>query len=155
MPSASFTQAVLAPETGEQLVLLVEISEAALSPPVRVCTGGADIVSLTRTFLAYPFEIDLPGEGDDQIITRGRLRIDNVDPLIVTAIKTAQTRPDVKLELILASAPDVIEKTYSRLKLGDPGADAATIDADLLAPDFSEEVFPKQAFLPSATPAVF
>lgn len=155
MPSPQFIQAALDQETDEIFVLLVSITAPGLAEPIRVCSGGDNIVSNGEIYAAYPFEIVLPGEQRDQPASGGRIRIDNVDPEIVGKLRALTAAPSAVLKLCLASQPNVIDKSWSRLKLHEPAYDLGQIEVDLKPRDFSEETFPKQRFSPARTPGLF
>jgi hypothetical protein len=155
VPSLEFMQSVLDPDTQATHVCLVEITHPALTPPLRVCSGGADLISVSRQFIAYPFSIVLPGEGGERAARLGRIEIDNVDPVIVATLRGLTTRPGVTLEVVLASAPDTIAFSWTGLKLGDPPYDGARISAELTPRDDSSELWPKQRYGPTLYPGLF
>ncbi len=155
MPSVTFTRAVLAQDTGEQAALLVTIAHASLGTPIRVTDAGADIVSGGQTFVAYPFELSLPDDPQDRLFGEAQVKIDNIDPVIAATLRSLTTRPDVTIQLVLVSAPDVIEFAWTGLKLGDPSITAGEVEAALQPRDFGEETFPKQRFTPVRTPGLF
>lgn len=155
MPSLSFIETVLSPDTEENHVCLVEVSHASLAVPLRVCSGGADLISNSRQFLAYPFLIALPGEGGERSARLARIEIDNVDPVILATLRKLSTRPSVKLEVVLASAPNEIAFSWPNLKLGNPGYDSARISVELTPRDDSTETWPKQRYGPTLYPGLF
>lgn len=155
MPSLAFMESVLDPETPHTHVCLITFTHALLDPPIRVCSGGENIVSLGDEFLAYPFTIALPGDSPDRSTRRARLQIDNVDPVIIATLRSLPSAPMAKMEVALAATPDVIEFDWSNFKLGDPQFDAGVIAADLTPRDDSAEMWPVQRYGPSGYPGLF
>src|SRR5579885_2175455 len=84
--SLAARQAVNAQETGEVFLLLLTLDHDELAAPIRVVNNTVDIVSRGNTYIAYPFQLELPAEDADQI-SSVRLSIDNVDRTIVQSLR--------------------------------------------------------------------
>ena len=67
-------------------------------------------------FTAYPFNISLPVEDGSKELSL-TLTIDNVDQLLVEAIRGFLEPPTMKLELVLSSDFDTVEKKIDFLRL--------------------------------------
>jgi len=52
--------------TGEVWLVLLTLSHPTLATPIRLVNNNEDVVSRGSTFLAFPFEVELPGEDPDQ-----------------------------------------------------------------------------------------
>lgn len=106
--SATAVAAVLAPETDEVFLLLLEIDEASLDDPIRLVLNHENVTSRGNEYAACYFEVELPTERPDSIDT-ARIRADNVDRRIVEGVRLAVGRPPARVEIVLASAPDTVE----------------------------------------------
>jgi hypothetical protein len=148
-------QAVFAQETGEVFLLLLTISHASLSTPIRVVADMQDVVSRGDTFTALPFGFVLPAEREDQI-PRCRLWIDNVDREIVTAIRNATgSAPTLLAEIVLRAQPDTVEASFDGYTLRDADYDVVQVSGDLSLEDPLNEPYPADSFTPNLFPAVF
>jgi hypothetical protein len=80
------------------------------------------------TYIAFPFQLDLPGE-DQDAASPARLRIDNVDRQIVEAIRGLSGPPTANLEVVLASQPETVEIGFYDLTIRSADYDAMVIEA--------------------------
>lgn len=119
-----------AQETGEVWLVLLTISHSSLPAPIRVVNNNEDITSRGNLYQAFPFEIILPGEDPDGV-TKALLRFDNVERTAITAIRGLTSAPAVTIEVILASAPDVVEISFSGLTVKNVNFDAVQIEGEL------------------------
>lgn len=119
-----------AQETGEVWLVLLTITAEGMQP-LRVVNNNQDVVSGGNTFIAFPFEIELPSEEPDSP-SGARLRIDNVDKRIVEAIRSISSPPSVTLQVVLASQPNTIELSFEGLTLRGVTYDADSVRGDLV-----------------------
>ena len=141
--------AIAAPETGEVFLLLLTISHAALSPPIRVANNTANVISGGNTFTAFPFTIELPQEQEDQP-PRMRLVIDNVDRTIVQAIRTLTSPPTMQLDVVLASQPNTLEASFPGFTLRQATYDQLVVEGDMTLEEITIEPFPEGRFTPQS-----
>ena len=154
MVSATFTAALMAQETGEAFLILVKIDHTSLSAPIRVTSDGVNTTSNGETFIAMPFELELPISDPDQP-PRAKLTIDNVDRSIVTAIRSISTEATVDIDIVLASDPDTLEVSFTGFKLVNVSYDALTVEGDLSFENFFAEPYPSRVFSPADFPGGF
>lgn len=115
---------------------------------IRVVNNNEDITSRGNVFTAYPFNIVLDtddGESQPEI----SLAIDNVDLMLITAIRGLLEPPTIKLELILSSTPDIVEKTIDYLHLDSVQYDAMTIQAKMRPINILQRKFPSSSYTAS------
>lgn len=106
--SATAIAAALAPETAEVFLVLLEIDESSLVEPFRFVNNNENVTSRSNLYAASHFDLELPSEKPDSIDT-ARITVDNVDRMIVNAIRAAAGRPTARIEVVLASDPDTVE----------------------------------------------
>lgn len=152
--SATYKEAASHQETEECPIVLLTITHDQLPSPIRVCNNGEDIISNGETFLACPFDIELPDDAEGKV-PGAKLSIANVDRQIVNALRTITTRAIVTLQVILASTPDVIEATYPELELIVADWNALTVSADLAWDALAGEPYPYLKMTPNTTAGVF
>lgn len=154
-------RAVNAPETDEVFVALLVINDVGIDGPLRFCNNVESIFSkaddpdaLAQEYLGWPFGLALPDERDDQI-TGIRLEIDNVDPRIIQAVRPLTVAPLLRLYIVLARSPDLIEAGPIEGRVDSIDYNAQTISATLRGPQVLAEPFPGRTFIPSEWPALF
>tara|TARA_R110000772_G_scaffold203982_5_gene314142 strand:+ start:914 stop:1378 length:465 start_codon:yes stop_codon:yes gene_type:complete len=152
-----------AQETEEVFVLLLEVSTAG--EPIRVAldsenldtkltVDGTDTHGTAVTFAGGYFGIELPEEAGENISTV-RVTIDNVDRVIVAAIRSANTPPDCNMWVVLRSSPDVVEAGPYYLTLESASYDAMTVTGELAFEDVTNRRYPAHEYTPSNTPGLF
>src|SRR5690606_24313108 len=114
-----FIAAALAQNSADLPVFLVTIEHADFAAPIRWCSGGADIVSNGRPFDGRAMKVTPPGDAGDRNGRRGRISVDNTTTDAIGKLRTATSRPDVTIEIVLAAYPDDIEFSWVGLKLLD------------------------------------
>jgi len=145
---------LLKQETGEAFLVLLTIDHDDLTAPIRVVNNHENITSNGNEFIAFPFEIELPGAGGDSL-PEVTLRIDNVDRQIVQAIRSISGPPTVTLEVIMASTPNTIEAGPYEFTLRDATYDALTVEGRLQFQDILNEPYPADSFGPSGFQGLF
>lgn len=152
--SPTFLRAALARETGEAAVVLVTITHASLTAPIRVAGYDVDVTSRGETFVAMPFSISLPTDTEDAA-PRAKVGLDNVSREIVIAVRNATgAPPSVTLEVVLASTPDVVEASFPGFALRSVTYNALTVEGELTLEGLATEPFPKDRFTPGNFPGV-
>lgn len=146
--------AATARETGEVFLVLLTLSHPDMMVPVRLVSNTEAITSRGQAFVAFPFDITLPQEGTDSI-PEVRLTVDNVDRQIMQMLRSLPSAPDVLIEIVLASSPDVVEYDTGTLKLFRVSYDALSIQGTLSAGDFLGEPFPAHSFTRTNFSALF
>lgn len=150
--STAVYRALLARESTDGPVLLITIT-TGIGTPVRVCSGGADIVSRGNTFIAYPFNIAPVTDGD--AAPRASLLIGNVDRRITDALDKLTKPPTFKLEAVLFSDPQTVWYAVDGLKLKTYTADSITVTGELSLERFTSEPWPGVFMTPSFAPTLY
>lgn len=143
------TESQNAEATGEVWLPLVEIAHPELAEPIRVVNNNENITSNGNLFVAWDFEMVLPGEDPDNPST-ARLDIGNIDPVIIKSLREISGPPAVTVQIILAADPDLVEIEFAGLALRNAKYDAGKISGDLAFEEILSE--PVATML---TPAMF
>lgn len=106
--SSRAKDAIVAPQTGEVFLALLEITHSSLSEPIRVVNNISNITHNGNTYIAAAFKLKLPSQQDSNENTCS-LTIDNVDRTIINAVRSINTPATVVAKIILADTPDVVE----------------------------------------------
>ncbi|WP_291299286.1 DUF1833 family protein [Elioraea sp.] len=152
--SLAARQSLTAEETGEAWLILLTIEAEDLASPIRVVNDGQGITSRGNLFVAYPFEIDLPGDDADSV-PRVTLKIDNVHRDIVAALRALTSPPSVAIEVVRASEPDLVEAGPFRMTLRQGSYDTLTVEGELVFEDVLNARYPADAYVPADYPGLF
>lgn len=139
--SATLRRAVYAPETDEVFLLLLTIDEASLPDPIRAVHNHENVTSRGDVFAAAYFEAELPAQRAEHVETV-RITVGNVERTMIEAIRSAVGRPEVTLEVILASDPDTVEAGPFQFSLERAEYDALTISGEMAFDDVSRQRYP-------------
>lgn len=105
-------------------------------------------------FIAYPFKINLPGEGIETS-TEITLTIANIDRSITETIRTINKPMFITLEVVLSSDTETTEAGPWSMKLINVHGDSLTIEGTIISDRFLDEPFPKDKMDASNFPAMF
>ncbi len=122
--------------------------------PIRVVNNNEPVISNGLKYEPYPFMLTLPLDTGDKIpnIT---LTIDNVDQMLVNAIRELEIAPTVRVQLVTSAFPDIVEKDLDFLKLRNVSYDAMTITGTLEVASVWARKFPSEQVDPTKYPALF
>lgn len=151
--STPATEALTAPYTDEQIVVLVEITHADLAAPIRVVNDTQDLDVDGDTYSACPMRIRLPGEREDQI-PAAQLVIDNVDRSIVAALPQVIDPPTVTFTVVLRSSPTTAEAGPFTFALRVVSYDVLVIESTLGVPPILDEPLLGDRFTPKDYPGL-
>lgn len=151
--SAAAKRAMFAQETEEAFLMLLTLDHDDLAVPIRVVNNSVDIPSRGENFIAFPFVVDLPSDGDDGV-SQVTLQIDNVDREIVDSLRAISTAPTVTLEVVMGSTPDVVEAGPFDMTLVEADYDILVVRGLLVFEDILNEPYPAERFTPDKYPAL-
>lgn len=154
MTSATFTHEAQADTSSDPILVLLTITHADLGAPLRFVANTVDVVSRGNTFTAYGFGFAAPGDGESGA-TSARIVIDNIDRRIVDTIRALSTPPEILVEIVLGSNPDVVEETFPPFEVRSANGDRLAIQADLTDMDDDGQAAMRWTFVPSLAPALF
>ena len=152
--SDTFKSAMFGQQTDEVVLVLLTLDHDDLASPIRVTSDGVDSISNGETFLAYPFQINLPEQGEDGPSV-GKLTIDNVNQSIAQAVRSISTPPDLTIQIVLASDPDTVEVELTNYEFTDIVITAETVVGNISRKVFYNEPYPCYYFIPSQFPGMF
>ena len=124
--STAATTSINAQATEEVWLTLLTITSSEVAFPLRFVANNQSVVSRGNTFIAFPFDLDFPGQ-DEENPGEARLMIDNIDRSIVAFVRSISIPPKVTIEVVLASSPDTVEAYFSNMTLRNVSYDAKTV----------------------------
>lgn len=155
MPDDWFTRVLLSRESGEAIIVLITIMHPSLPEPVRLCLNqpGKDITSNGEVFKATFFDVRLVSDTEEQ--PSARLTVANVNREVGALIDGLDDAPTITIDIVLASNPDRIEKSFPQLLLRRASWDASMAEGDLGVEDYDNTPWPGMAVTPALFPAMF
>jgi len=148
-------RALYAPQAGEVLLVLLELSHPQMAQPIRVTSDGVDTIAGGHTYQHFPFRVTWPDD-TDETPPRAELSIDAVDRSIVLTLRQVSGSPiQVSMRVVLASSPDVVEAGPCVFDLRNVEYSAFEVTGQLEYADVANEEFPLPKFDPASTPGAF
>ncbi len=161
--SNAFKLAASQQNTNEVWVTLLTISHPSFTDDVRISDDPTETlpiadqrgtVSNGLEYVFCPFTIQLPPQNETGV-AQAEIRVDNVGEELMKPVRQAGSAVGVKVQIILASTPDHIEKEYDNLQLQVVDYDALTVSGNLGMEWFELEPFPSGRYTPSTAPGIF
>jgi hypothetical protein len=146
--------AIMGEETTDVFLFLLALTHPELDTLYFV-NDTRPCVSNGVTYMAFPFDLTLPDDREDQI-TSIRLTINNIDRRIVEAVRRVDTPAVFVLSLIRAAEPDVVIAGPFDCTLRNVSYNAQTVSGDITPMEpILNEPYPQHLFDPSHFPALF
>jgi hypothetical protein len=140
--------------TNEAFLLLVTFAHLPTNEIFRVVLNTEDITSQGALFTATFFEFSLP-ETSDRAPQGCNVSMDNVDRRMVDMLRRITEPLRVRIQLVLASQPDVIEMQLDDLVLREVSWDANRIEGTLVSEDPMNQAFPGHLYEPRTFQGIF
>jgi hypothetical protein len=124
------------------------------NPDLLLVNNNEEIVSRGKTYLPYPFRLQLPEDTGDRVpvVT---LQIDNIAGDIIQAVRGFQNPPTIKIEMITNKYPDIVEKSLDSMRLNSVGYDSMVIQGELSIINVLSVRFPSEDYNPVNFPGLF
>lgn len=153
--SAAARKRINATSAPELPVMLLEITHADLTTPVRVANYSEDITHQGNVFTALAFEITPPGDYSAGL-PRAGIRIDNVGRDLTDWIESSNGGRGARARLIqvLPSAPDTVEWDIA-MNLENISMTAQNVSADLAFNDVLNLPAVALNYRPDVAPGLF
>ena len=152
--STGALRSVLAQQTDQVWLVLLEIVHPDLPATLYFTSDNKGTVRGSNTYIPFPFDVALPADLEGQV-PRVKLTIDNVDRRIVDVLRTLDSSPTVRLLVVLADTPAVVEAGPFEFTLLDATYDVSTVSGELGFEPILSEPFPSDAYTPANFPGLF
>lgn len=153
LTSAEATRQATAQHNDDPFLVLLTLDHETLTAPIRIVRNRQDVISRGDTYIAYPFTITLAGDTEEA--PSARVTVSNVARSIGKALEQLITPPSATIEIVLASTPDTVERTWSNFQLLDVSWDAFRITGTLGVQEYWNEPWPKIRVTPTRFPGLF
>lgn len=143
---------LFAQESDDPFLTLVTLNHSTFS--ARLVNNSVDIDSQGYTFLAFPMKIRLPI--DDGETTRDfSIDFDNASLELIANLRSVTGDIGVKIQLILASLPNVVQMEYNDLVIRAITYTATKISARIVLDNFLTVEMTSERYTPSNYPGMF
>lgn len=105
-------------------------------------------------YIFIPFNLTLPTE-EQASAPRCSVTMHDVTRLLIPVIRSITQAPTVNIDLVLASAPAVVEASFPGFKMGGISYTADSVVAELTVESLAVEPFPCHTFTPYTFPGIF
>lgn len=121
---------------------------------LRFVNDAVDIESRGNTFVAFPIKITLPTD-DGEAKREVKMSLDNVSLELIDELRSVVTPISAKIEMVLASQPDVVQMEVVDLLLRNITYNRQTISATLHLDDFLNTEMASERYTPTTFPGIF
>lgn len=144
---------LFAQESNDPFLMLITLSHPTFSD-IRLVNNTEDIVSNGLTYTSFPVTIRLPVD-DGETTRELNIDFDNVSLELIDEIRTVTTPINLKIEMILASNPDLVEITLEDLKLRSLTYNKQRISAKIIMDNFLNVELNAEVYGPKNFPGIF
>jgi hypothetical protein len=165
--SAAAIEQFFSPDSDDPLLLLVTIVSGGTT--ARFANGYTQrltaleldesmtvygVVSNGESYIFMPMELTLPSS-EEGAAPRAQLTLHDATREAMPLVRAVTGAAEVTLQAVLATAPDVVEMSFSGLQLTGIHYNRDAITGTLSADNLAQEPFPAHAFVPSTFPGLF
>lgn len=151
--SATAVRELLKQNSSEVFLVLLTFTHPSITT-VRLVNDTQTLVSRGNTFIAFPFELNLPSDLAEQLPV-ATLSISNVDRRLIDELRGVDSAISVMLEVVTASAPNTLEVGPYLFDMTSVSYDQERITAELSYEPILNEPFPAASFTPQIFPQLF
>lgn len=134
--------------------MLLTLTHPDWNPPYRYVDATQAVTSRGNLYVPFPFNWQLP-EQTDQGAQPGSLQVENISTEVEQLVMTTQGPPSATIELVQASAPDVVIYSDGPFEIGEATTSLEAIDIPLVYEDTTQEGIPQDSFTIGNFPALF
>lgn len=120
----------------------------------RLVNNSKDIISNGQTFQAFPMKVRMPAD-DGESARDFQIEFDNTSLLLIVALRSQTDPIQCKIDMILASIPDVIQMTVEDLLIRSVSYDKNKISAKIVLDNFLSVAMTSERYTPLAFPGMF
>jgi len=151
--SAQLLAEMYAQESSDVFLMLATISHSSF-PTIYLVNNTEKIVSRGIEYQGFPMLITLPAD-DGETERQAAIEFSNVSLELIDELRSVVTPMDIKIELILVSAPDQIQASFEDLKLHTVSYDKQRIKAQLYMDSFLNVELTSERYTPSIFRGLF
>jgi hypothetical protein len=143
----------IAQHNADPFLALLTVEHPRLAEPIRLVRNFEPVVSRGHTFQAVAMSVALPTDTDEA--PTAQVTMGNVSRKVGQALEAMDTPPACALEIVLASDPDTVERSWQELSFSQASWDASTAQVDLSHISYWDEPWPRKRITPAKFPGLF
>jgi len=144
---------IFAQGSNDPFLMLVRLTHTSFSD-IYLVNNIDNVTSDGNVHQAFPMRVTLPVD-DGETQREVALEFDNVALELIDEIRSVSDFIDVRIQMVLASDPDVIEIEIGEMKIRNIQYDQNTISAKLFIDDFLNIELTSEKYLPTNFPGLF
>jgi hypothetical protein len=139
-------------ESDDPFLALVTLTHTSFT--ARLVNNTRDITSNGFVFSAFPMKIRLPPD-DGESARDFAIEFDNVSLDLITQLRSVTGDIGVKIQLILASMPDVVQMEYTDLLIRSVSYNKHRVSARIVLDSFLAVEMTSEKYTPALFPGMF
>lgn len=152
--SAELLAQIFAQNSDDPFLTLVTLSHATFAEDITLVNNSKNVISRGIEFLAFPMKIRFPV--DDGESTRDfTIDFDNASLELLVEIRSVTDKIGIKIEMILASMPDVVQMVQEDLFIGSVSYNAQRITCKVVMDNFLNVELTSERYGPNNFPGLF
>lgn len=145
---------LFAQASDDPFLTLVTLSHETFTDDIRLVNNTVAITSRGNVYEAFPMKIRFPVD-DGETARDFQIDFDNVSLELVERIRTVTSQIGVKIEMILASMPDVPQMTQEDLLIASLTYSVKKITARIVIDSFLNVGLTSETYGPTNFPGIF
>ena len=143
---------IFSQESDDPFLTLVTLTHPFFT--ARLVNNSSDVISNGFTYVAFPMKLRMPID-DGESSRDFTIELDNVSLELITNLRSVTTSIGVKIELILASMPDIVQMSHDDLQIVSVSYNAKRISAKIVLDNFLTVGLTSERYNPSSFPGLF
>lgn len=139
-------------ESGDPFLTLLTIEGS--DGTYRLVNNTKDFVSRGQTFSAFPMKVRMPAD-DGESAREFQLDFDNASLLLIRALRSVTEPIPCKIEMVLASLPDVVQMSVEDLLIRSVTYNDKLVTAKIVLDNFLTVAMTSERYTPSLYPGMF
>jgi len=140
-------------DSSDPFLMLVTLSHTSFGN-ICLVNNSENITSNSIIYTAFPMSIILPAD-DGEKSREVSIEFDNVSLELVNEIRTVTTPINIKVDMVLASNPNIVQISLDDLKVKNITYDKSRIRAKIIMDDFLSVELTSEKYNPSNFPGLF
>lgn len=145
---------IFAQNSDDPFLSLVTLTHDTFASPIRLVNNTKNITSRGNVYQAFPMKVRLPVD-DGESARDFTIEFDNASLELIEEIRTVTSQIGIKLEMILASLPNVVQMEQADLKIVSLNYTATKITARVVLDSFLNVELTSEKYNPSNFPGIF
>lgn len=150
--SAELKAQIFAQESSDPFLTLLTLTTPTTI--YRLVNNTKDIISGGQVFSAFPMKVRLPVD-DGENARDFQIEFDNASLLLLAALRSVTQPIECRIDMILASMPDVIQMSVEDLLIRSIVYDKQKISAKIVLDNFLSVAMTCERYTPIAYPGMY